>query len=186
MHRYKEAILYTIFIIILFVFSIIKIRPKIVSVFNIEKDINAKMIESVDLEKKLDTLKTSEMEKVTSTKQLKNIYKPAEAGLDTEDSFTVVFDDLIEMARYNGIKIYSIEYVYNPPEDDFVKGASDKYNVCQLNMQVIADYLDFESFLREIYKYPYLVNINKIELAPYTKNKKILLINLQLKLYVSK
>lgn len=185
MQRYKEAILYTIFIIIAFVYSLVRIRPEIVNIIGIEKDIYSKTGESADLDRKLDSLKASEMEKITSSKQLKSIYKPAEAGLDAEDSFTIIFDDLIEMAKYNGIKIYSIEYVYNPPEDEFVKGAPTKYNVCQLSMQVIADYSDLESFLKEIYKYPYLININKIELVPYAKNKKILMTNLQLKLYSS-
>ena len=78
------------------------------------------------------------------------------------------------------------EGVYNPPEDEFIKSAADKFNVCSLNMQIIADYSDLESFLKELYKYPYLININKIELTPYPKNKKILMSILQLKLYSSK
>lgn len=87
------------------------------------------------------------------------------------------------MAKYNGLKIYAIQYTYNPPDDEFVKGATGKYNVCQLDMEVIVDYQDLESFLKDIYKYPYLINIDMIELTPYPKNKKILLTNLQIKLY---
>jgi hypothetical protein len=97
-----------------------------------------------------------------------------------------MFDDLIEMAKYNSVKMYSIAYTYNPPDDSFVKGAAGQFNVCQINMQMIADYVDFNEFLKSIYKYPYLICIDEIELKPYTKNKRILLINVQLKLYSAK
>lgn len=186
MHRYKEAILYTFFIIIGFTYAVIRIRPEIIKIIGIEKDMRSKSAQIVDLERQLDTLKKTEMEKMTISDQVKNIYKPDSPGLDAESSFTVMFDDIIDMARYNGVKIYSIEYVYNPADDDFVKGAPAKYNVCALNMEIIADYLDLESFLKELYKYPYLLNINKIELKPYPKNKKILMSNFQVKLYSSK
>jgi hypothetical protein len=186
MQKYKEAILFTIFIIIGFIYSIIRIQPEIVRIFSIENDINTKKVQQEDLERQVEDLKKVEIAKMDTMSRLKAIYKPAETGLETEASFTVIFDDIIDMAKYNGIKIYSIEYVYNPPEDEFVKGSAGKYNVCQLNMSIIADYPDLESFLKEIYKYPYLINITKLELVPYSKNKKILLTNLQLKLYSAK
>lgn len=186
MKKYREAIIYAIFIILGFVYSVTKTYPEILKIFGVEKDIHEKSIQAVDLERKLETLKKSQMEKVSMSSQSKNIYKPDMAGLDAESSFTVLFDDVIEMAKYNGIKIYSIEYVYNPNDDEFVKGVPDKYNVCQLNMQIIADYQDIESFLRELYKYPYLVDVDKLELTPYPKNKKILMSVLQIKLYSAK
>lgn len=187
MQKYKEAILYIFFILIGLVYSIIKIQPTIVGLYTIEKGLQAKTVELADLQRKLETLKAAEVERDLATAGLaKKIYKPETEGLDTESSFTVMFDDIIEMAKYNGIKIYSIEYTYNPPEDEFVKGAGDKYNVSELNLDVISDYVDLESFFKELYKYPYLVNINKFESTPYSKNKKILLTKLQLKLYSAK
>lgn len=186
MKKYKEAILYGIFILLGFIYAVTRVQPEIFKIFTLEKDINTKSVQFADLERKLETLKKTEMEKMTLSKQAKNIYKPDTPGLDAESSFAVLFDDVIDMARYNGIKVYSIEYVYNPKEDEFVKGASDKYNVCQLNMQIITDYEDLESFLKELYKYPYLLNVNKLELTPYPKNKKILISALQIKLYSAK
>ena len=168
-------------------FAVYKMQPKVVGLIQVQKDLQAKNIEAADLDKKLETLKAAALQKdVQTAGQNKKIYKSSEPGLDAESSFTVLFDDLIEMAKYNAVKIYSIEYVYNPPTDDFVKGAPGKYNVCQLNMQMIADYVDLESFIKELYKYPYLVNIDKLELTPYQKNKKILMVNLQVKLYSEK
>lgn len=186
MQKYKEAIIYVVFITIVLIYAVITLQPKIAEIYTVEQDLAAKTAESADLDRKLETLKASEMEKMNTGEQAKNIYKPEVSGADAEASFTVVFDDIIDMAKYNGVKIYSIEYVYNPPEDEFVKGAGTQYNVCQLNMQLISDYPDLEGFLKEIYKYPYLINIDKIELVPYAKNKKILVTKLQLKLYASK
>ena len=187
MQKYKDSILYIIFIIIAIIFVLVKMQPKVVELYSIITQLNSKHLELSDLDRKLETLKVSSMEKDAQTAgKIKKIYKSEEPGLDTESSFTVLFDDIIEMAKYNGVKIYSIEYVYNPETDEVVKGAPDKYNVCQLNMQMVADYLDLESFFKEIYKYPYLVNIDKVEITSYEKNKKMLLVHLQIKLYSAK
>lgn len=186
MLRYKEAIIYSVFIIVVFVIVVAKLQPEVAKIIDIENNIKTQTGQEADLERKLETLKKSEIEKQEISAQSKKIYKPDIAGLDEDASFAVLLDDVIDMAKYNSIKIYSIKYTYNPKEDDFVKGAADKYIVCQLEMQVISDYADLESFLRELYKYPYLINIDKIELSPYTKNKRIIITNLQIKLYTSK
>lgn len=186
MLKYKEAILYAIFMIVILVISVLKLQPEIVHIMDIENNIKTQTLQEADLERKLETLKKAEMEKLDLSTQTKKIFKPEISGLDAESSFTVVFDDIIDMAKYNGIKIYSIGYVYNPADDEFVKGAPDKYNVCALSMEIIADYADLESFMKELFKYPYLLNIDKLELTPYPKNKRILLAKLQLKLYASK
>lgn len=187
MKRYTDSILLLILIIILAGFGLYKLKPSIVGIYNIEKGISEKTQVLADLDRQLQTLKTEAAQKAQQTDIYeKKFYKPGDSGLDTEASFAVVFDDLIEMAKYNSVKIYSISYTYNPATDAFVKGAPGSYNVCQVNMQMIADYLDFSEFMKAIYKYPYLVNIDEIELKPYTKNKRILLINVQLKLYSAK
>ena len=51
---------------------------------------------------------------------------------------------------------------------------------------MIANYADFAGFLRELYKHEHFLDITNIEIAPYQKNKRILLINLQFKLYAQK
>lgn len=188
MRKYREAILYSFTLIILLVVALILVKPKIGGIIRVEKDLQEKTVQIADLERQLQTLKQAAEipEDTTKPDQVKKIYKPETASTEAESSFTVPFDDIIDMAKYNGIKIYSIEYVYNPTEDDFVKNASVQYNVCQVNMQIVSDYADLESFLKELYKYPSLINIDKLEITPYPKNKKILLSVLQLKLYASK
>lgn len=187
MYRYKEAILFIVAIIVVIVIAVVKMHPKVSELISVEQDLSTKTAESQDLDRKLEALKSAEVKKQMQVeKQNKKIYKPGDAGLDAESSFTVVFDDIIEMAKYNNVKVYSIEYTYNPETDEFVKGDPNKYNVCQVDMRLIADYVDLESFLRELYKYPYLVNVDKLELTPYQKNKRIIIANLQLKLYSQK
>lgn len=187
MQRYREAILYIVLLVVALIFTMSQLKPAIVNTFNTNKELSTKKSESEDLERRIEAIKAADIKKNTRATLLsKKIYKPSESGLDPESSFSILFDDVIEMAKFNNIKVYAIEYTYNPESDDFVKGAASKYNVCQLSMQVISDYADLESFLKELYKYPYLLNISKIEMMPYAKNKKILLTNLQLKLYSEK
>lgn len=186
MGKYKEAILYIAFILLIFIFVVSKTYPLIVNVITLETNIHKSSTQLSDAQKRLQSLKDEEAAKLTLSGQLKTIYKADLPSADVESSFTVIFDDIIDMAKYNGIKIYSIEYQYNPPEDEFIKGSQGRYNVCQVNMQIIVDYQDLDGFLQEIYKYPYLVNILKLEMVPYPKNKKILLTTLQLKLYSEK
>lgn len=187
MQRYKETFLILILLIIAIAFGVSKLQPIALNLYHTEKGIKQKQAELADLDRQVEALKAAEVKEQTQLAgQAKKIYKPGETGLDTESSFTVIFDDLIEMAKYNQVKIYSIGYAYNPEDDAFVKGAPDKYNVCKVNLQLIADYVDLDGLLKDLYKYPYLVNIDEIELKPYQKNKKILLINLQLKLYAEK
>jgi hypothetical protein len=190
MKKYKQVIIYSFLILAVFIVLAIKTKPEAGKILHIERSLKEEATQVVDLQNQLNTLKKNEADaaaqKMTAPTQVKNIYKPEIASTESESSFTTIFDDVIDMAKYNGIKIYSIEYTYNPPEDDFVKNASAQYNVCLLNMQLVSDYSDLESFLKELYKYPYLVNIDKLEITPYPKNKKILLSVLQLKLYSSK
>lgn len=186
MQKYIQSIILTIGIIILFVALVMYLKPNVVKTLNISKNIKEQTLKESDLRRQLEDLKKAEMSKMKFSLQTKKIYKPEIPGLNTESSFTIMFDDIIDIMKYNGIKIYSIKYTYNPAEDEFVKGAPEKYNVCQLDMEIIGDYNDLESFLKELYKYPYLVNVTKIELKPYMKNKRILIAALQIKLYSTK
>lgn len=186
MKKYKDVVLYIVLIVLLFVWAVTKLQPKIVEYADLFKSVKEKTIERDDLKRKLDSYKQAEERKATAQVGLiKKIYRPESGMGDAESVFSSMFDLIIEYARYNGIKTRSIEYIYNPPEDEFVKGAGGRYNVCQLNLQMVGDYSDFESFLKDLYKYPYLIGFSKIEITPYEKNKKILLINLELRLYAS-
>ena len=74
----------------------------------------------------------------------------------------------------------------NPNDDNFVIHASDKYYVSKMNAEMIASYTNFENFLRDLYKHEHFLDISRIEIKPYNKNKRILIIDIQIKFYAQK
>ena len=116
----------------------------------------------------------------------KQFFVPAEAGLDTEGVIAGEFSEILDLIRSNTIKMRSINYTYDPSDDNFVKGAPQKFNVAQLDMEMIANYKTFENFLRDLYKHEHFLDIAKVEVTPYEKDKSVLLINFTIKLYAKK
>ena len=98
MQKYKEPILYIIIILIALIYALVSIKPLIVNSFKLGNDIKAKNVELADLGRKLDALKVAQEEKMSTSEQSKKIYKPDTAGVDAETSFSVLLEDVIEMA----------------------------------------------------------------------------------------
>ena len=107
-------------------------------------------------------------------------------SLDTEAVMSDEFGEILQLLRDNKIKTRSVKYDYDPQDDNFVKNVGDRYSACRLNIEMVANYSNLENFLRELYKHEHFLDISKIEIVPYDKNKRILLINLQIKLYAQK
>ena len=116
----------------------------------------------------------------------KPFYKPIESGMDTEAVIAGEFAEVLQLIRANQIKVRSIKYDYDPADDNFVQGAKDKYNVARLNMEMIANYSNYDNFLKEMYKHDHFLDIQSVEIVPYKKNKRVLLINFKVKLYAQK
>ncbi len=183
-----------IFIIILAIGAIVYFAPKIwenYQNYNTTKDSIKDKTEQ--LEKKqaqLEQYKKEEAEQAAKEQKEKvsgkPFYKPIESGLDKESVITGEFSEILQLIRVNKIKVRSISYDYDPADDNFVKGASSKYNVARLNMEMIANYANYDNFLKELYKHEHFLDIQSVEIVPYKKNKKILLINCKIKLYAQK
>ena len=90
------------------------------------------------------------------------------------------------LLRSNSIKARSVAYEYDPKDDNFVKNAADSYNVAKLKIEMVGTYKNFEGLLKEMFKHEHFLDIDSFEIVPYEKNKRILLINMQLKLYAQK
>lgn len=137
---------------------------------------------------RLDELKRKEEEQKSqeSANAGKPFYKPIETGMDTEAVIAGEFAEVLQLVRANKIKVRSIKYDYDPQDDNFVQGAKDKYNVARLNMEMIGDYASYDNFLKEMYKHEHFLDLQSVEIVPYKKNKKILLINFKVKLYSKK
>lgn len=187
--RYKEVLIYLAIVIGIAVLSFKQIQPKVLSTINIFNDVKTQTEAAQSISQQLSTAK----EKAERKKKLrmlddmtKKIYQPNGTATDSESTFATILDDIIEITRKNHIKTHSIQSTLDPEDDVFIKGDKAHYSANRLDMKIISDYTDFKSFLEDLYKYPYLVNMNSIEIYPYTKNKRILLINLSITLYASK
>ena len=114
----------------------------------------------------------------------KRIYTPIESDLGNDTLFFTMYNDVIEMLHSNSIKIRTIDYAYNPKEDNFVvSGGPDRYFVCDVNMELVSNYVNLGKLIQDIYQYPYYIKINELEVKPYPKDKKILISTLKLRLY---
>lgn len=113
----------------------------------------------------------------------KKIYAPIESDLGSDTLFFTLYNDVIEMLHANTIKIKSIDYVYNPETDEFVKFGKNVYFVCDINMEIISNYVNLGKLIQDIYQYPYYIKINGLEVTPYAKDKKVLISNMSLRLY---
>ena len=129
-------------------------------------------------------IERTEIQKEKTVRQeAKAFYKPIETGLDNEAVIAGEFAEILQLIRANQIKVRSIKYDYNPSDDNFVRGNAGKYNVARLNMEMIGNYTNYDHFLRELYKHEHFLDIQSVEIVPYRKDKRILLINFKLKLY---
>ncbi len=113
----------------------------------------------------------------------KKVYYPIESDLGNETLFFTLYNDVIEMVHANSVKIRSIDYKYNPEGDMFVTNGKDAYFVCDVNMELVSNYVNLGKLIENIYQYPYYIKINSLEVKPYPKDKKILISNISLRLY---
>ncbi|MBO6088098.1 hypothetical protein J6P92_07135 [bacterium] len=106
--------------------------------------------------------------------------------MNSEAAISQEFEEILKLIRDNKIKTYTLKFEPDPGDDNFVKHVPEKFYVSKINTTLIATYTDFENFLRDLYKHEHFLDISSIEIKPYSKNKRILLIDLQLKLYAQR
>ena len=147
------------------------------NVASVTKTLEDKRLAKANVIKKLKKLQSS----VLSSQ--KKIYSPVEDKLGNDTLFFTLYSDVIEMVRANTIKIKSIDYKYNPAGDIFVQQKGSIYFVCDVNMEVVSNYVNLGKLIQDLYQYPYYIKINSIEVVPYQYDKKILLSTISLRLY---
>ena len=166
---------------------IAKTVPEIQKIVQIQQDTKTKSGELTDAERKLAELKSAaEKREVQDSNVLQMFFKPVSEGLDTEAAISDEFGEILQLMRDNKVKARSVKYDYDPQDDNFVKNAANKYHVCRVSAEMVANYADFANFVRELYKHEHFLDISKIEIVPYQKNKKILLVSFQIKLYAQR
>lgn len=173
--------------IIVAVVLVANVVPKIKRIMDVQNQYKSESSALADAERKLENLKSAEEKQQVEEENIaKAFFRPISSGLDTEAAISDEFGEILQLIRENKIKTRSIKYDYDPQDDNFVKNVSNKYQVCMISTEMIATYSDFENFLRDLYKHEHFLDITKVEIIPYEKNKRILLISLQIKLYAQR
>lgn len=182
--KYSGVVIFAVLVVALLVGAYNLVAPKVSQVKSLENQIEAKQKEESDLEQKLTIVqnKIKRIKNSISSSQ-KKVYSPIESDLGNETLFFTLYNDVIEMLHANSVKIKAIDYKYNPDQDAFVKFGKDVYFVCDVNMELVSNYVNLGKFIQDIYQYPYYVRINEIDVKPYPKDKKILITKLSLRLY---
>ena len=185
--KFKSIILILLLTLIVFGYMVSKIVPVVTDIYKISQDYKTAVTTLADKERTLKNLKekTAKAE-AENNKTPKAVFKPIEQGMDTESVIANEFAEILTLIRGNAIKTRSIKYEYDPKDDNFVKNVPDKYHVAKLDIEMIGTYKDFEGFLKELYKHEHFLDIASFEIVPYEKDKKILIIKFQLKLYAQK
>lgn len=185
--KFKIAVYILVAGIIIAIALLSKIIPAVQNVQQLKNDYKSQEQALQDAERKLQNLKSSQNSKKDANTGLsKAVFKPITEGLDTEAAISDEFAEILQLIKENKIKTRSVKYDYDPQDDKFVQNAANKYHVCRVTTELIATYSQFENFLRDLYKHEHFLDIDKIEINPYQKNKKILLINFAMKLYAER
>ena len=185
--KFQIAIMIIGLALALVIFVIVKTVPEVQKIMQLQTDYKTQSASLADSERKLQDLKDAEARKDAESQNLsKMFFKPINEGLDTEAAIADEFAEILQLIRDNKIKTRSVKYDYDPQDDNFVKNAANRYHVCRVSAEMIASYANFANFLRELYKHEHFLEMSKIEIAPYEKNKRILLVSLQIKLYAQK
>lgn len=182
--RYYGVIVFCVAIILLILGFVQLISPKVTELNDLKASIEQKQGQVSELENKLNIVK-QKIKKIKNSiiSSQKKIYSPIESDLGNETLFFTLYNDVIEMVHSNSVKIKAIDYTYNPETDAFVKFGKDIYFVCDVNMELVSNYVNLGKLIQDLYQYPYYIKINEIEVKPYQKDKKILITNLSLRMY---
>ncbi len=182
---------YAVLILVLALLGVVylgatQIAPTVQNIMDLNEQYAAQTLVLADKQRELDDLKIAVKQQEDMSGIEKQMFEPAEAGLDAEGVIAGEFSEILEIIRANTVKMRSIDYSYDPADDKFVQGAPGKFNVAQLNMELISNYKNFENFLKDLYKHEHFLDICKVEVEPYEKDKSVLLINFAIKLYAKK
>lgn len=182
--KYYGIMGFIVALVLLFVVSTKLIKPRITELDSLKSSVSANEGKLSKLRQELTIVqkRIQEMKNSIMSSQ-KKVYSPVESNLGNETLFFTLYEDVVEMLHSNFIKIKSINYVYNPEADNFVKFGKDVYFVCDVNMELVSNYVNLGKLIQDLYQYPYYIKINEVDVKPYAKDKKVLLTNLSLRLY---
>ena len=169
------------------IYGLYLLIPSITGTYNSYKDLNSSKEQIAQIIQQIADFESAKAGHVQKESAItKPIYKNDTPSSDAMSSFGVMFEDVIQAAKYNKLKLYSIAYNMAPAEDLVYQNVQSEYNVCEISMHLYGTYPQFKSYFQDIYNYPYLINISKLEIIPYERDRNILGGNIKIVLYSKK
>lgn len=185
--KFQIALLILVIAIVGCVFLVLNTIPEFQKVVGIQSNYKQQSEALANVERQLADLNdTLAREKADDEKVEKAFFKPTSFSVDNDTAISEEFNEILQLLRENKIKTRVLKFDPDPKDDNFVIHLSNKYYVSRMNAEMIATYTNFENFLRDLYKHEHFLEISQIEIKPYERNKRILLISLQIKLYAQK
>lgn len=164
--------------------SIYYVVPEIQSAFEI-KEQNKVSIEKVDSLKEQISKQEQKVKQEASKVQKVPVavFKSPKPNMPVESTSIDLVTDLIKKLERTNNSIVDISYkISTPTQPDIPSNIS----IVQLNMTLNSSYTDFQDFLFEMYDGKYISTIKAIKMVPLKENKKLLEINTEVWLYISK
>lgn len=184
----KAYYLYFLVIVLVIAFCIYQVIPKVQNVQdNIKRiaemetkvnDLNVKYTE-VQKRQNIENMKYTNLEQ-------KSIFQPKYTYSNSLLALNGMLEEVTNMALKNQLKLRKIDYIENLTNDVIVENDPNSYNACGVKLSLIGSYFEFQKFLNELFIYPYLVNISTIDISPYQKDKRVLIIDVTLHMYAKK
>lgn len=190
LYMFKITLAIVVVAVLASIFLLSKIIPETISYFNNKTKLE-ETAKNLDLKKAefASAKKARERQDALDAQgiKLKAFYRGiSTAGNSTSDILAGEIQEINDLLKYYGIKIYKVNYNYDPADDTFYKEKKDLYSVCNVNMELFASYMKFQSFIKDLYKHEHFLDIKGIEINPYKKDKSILSIKMDLSLYAEK
>lgn len=183
----KKYFIYPVFIILALAYGLSQDIPLFGSYFTEHGNLKAKKSAVENLRRKVEIEKQNAMKEGDGLgENKKQIFEPQFKSAETMVNFNEMLETILEMAKQSGLKIKTIEFKDIPESDEIKQKHSAECNVALLATRMIGTYAELQNFLREIYRYQYLIGIYDLKVVPYEVDKKILIVDLSLSLYAKK
>lgn len=187
---FKVALIIVVAALLVSIGLLTQIIPQTISYFgnktkyaDTENRLSAKKAELETAKKNKERQEAMDKEGI----EVKAFYRDIKStGNSTADILAGEIQEINDLIKFYGIKMYKVNYNYDPADDIFFKEKKDVYGVCKMNMELFASYMKFQSFMKDLYKHEHFLDIQSIEVNPYKKDKSILNIKMELSLYAEK
>ena len=132
-NNFKSVVIIIVASLLVFGFALSRVIPVVQNITKYDADYKSAETSLSDKKRTLENLEAKTKEtKTEKVVALKNFYKPIEQGLDSESIIAGAFTHILEIMNDYSIKARSIQYEYQPQDDNFVKNAADQsaYQAC--------------------------------------------------------